>query len=121
MANAVEDKSLDFAERIVKLYCYLKDVKKEKIMSLQLLRSGTSIGANIAEALEAQSDSDFIAKLYISLKECSETRYWLKLLARTSFLSESEYNSIFKDSSELYALLTSIIKSKKSNSEKKKI
>ncbi len=84
-------------------------------MSKQLLRCGTSIGANIAEAQEAQSDSDFLAKLYISLKETSETNYWPKLLYRTNYLNQEEYDSIHSDSSELKALLTSIIKSKKTN------
>lgn len=118
--NIIVDKSEDFAVRIVKLYKLLQMERKEFIMSKQLIRCGTSIGANIAEAQEAQSDTDFIAKLYISLKECSETRYWLKLLCRTEYLSENEYSSIQNDASELNALLVSIIKSKKQNIGKAK-
>ncbi|MBP3298831.1 MAG: four helix bundle protein [Muribaculaceae bacterium] len=113
--NIIVNKSEDFAVRIVNLNKILRGQRDEYIMSKQLIRCGTSIGANIAEAQEAQSDTDFIAKLYISLKECSETRYWLKLLYRTEYLSENEYHSICNDASELKALLTAIIKSKKQN------
>ncbi len=113
--NIIVCKSEDFAVRIVRLYRILQSEKHEYVISKQLLRCGTSIGANIAEAQEAQSDTDFIAKLYISLKECSETCYWLRLLHRTDYLSEAEYRSLHNDSSELKALLTAIIKSKKQN------
>lgn len=116
--NIIVDKSEDFAVRIVKLYKLLQSEREEFIMSKQLIRCGTSIGANIAEAQEAQSDTDFIAKLYISLKECSETRYWLRLLCRTGYLSENEYSYMQNDASELKALLTAIIKSKKQNLKK---
>lgn len=116
--NIVVEKSEDFAVRIVKLYKLLQSERKEFIMSKQLIRCGTSIGANIAEAQEAQSDTDFIAKLYISLKGCSETLYWLRLLCRTGYLSENEYSSVQNDASELKALLTAIIKSKKTKLEK---
>lgn len=118
MANAIVDKSLDFAVRIVKLYSHLKDKKQEFVMSKQLLRCGTSIGANVAEAQEAQTTADFLSKLYIALKECSETRYWLKLLNKTEFLSSTEYDSMENDASQLYAILMSIIKSTKSNNSK---
>ncbi len=117
--NIIVCKSEDFAVRIVKLFRVMQSERQEYVMSKQLLRCGTSIGANIAEAQEAQSDSDFIAKLYISLKECSETCYWLRLLHRTDFLSEAEYRSLNQDSSELKALLTAIIKSKKQNMQSK--
>lgn len=117
--NIIVSKSEDFAVRIVKLYRVLQSERQEYVMSKQLLRCGTSIGANIAEAQEAQSDSDFIAKLYISLKECSETCYWIRLLHRTDYLSEAEYRSLNQDSSELKALLTAIIKSKKQNMQSK--
>ena len=113
--NIIVNKSEDFAVRIVNLSKILRADRNEYIMSKQLIRSGTSIGANIAEAQEAQSNTDFIAKLYISLKECSETKYWLKLLYRTEYLSETEYKSIHNDASELKALLTTIIKTKKHN------
>ncbi len=79
-------------------------------MSKQLLRSGTSIGANVAEAQKAQSHADFNAKMNIALKEASETSYWLRLLTRTDYISETEYKSIFSDVSELIALLTAICK-----------
>lgn len=118
MGNAIVDKSMDFAVRIVNLYNFLKENKHEYVMSKQLLRSGTSIGANISESQESQSTPDFVAKLYIALKECSETRYWLKLLAKTEFLTHQEYTSMENDATELYALLTSIIKSTKSNNSK---
>lgn len=116
--NVIVDKSEDFAVRIVRLYKLLQSERKEFIMSKQLIRCGTSIGVNIAEAQEAQSDTDFVAKLYISLKECSETRYWLRLLCRTEYISENEYSSILNDTTELKALLTAIIKSKKQNMKK---
>lgn len=116
MANAVVEKSEDFAVRIINLYKYLTADKREFVLSKQLLRSGTSIGANIAEAHNAQSNADFAAKLHISLKECAESRYWLRLLWRTEFLTDDEFNSIVTDANELYALLTVIIKRVKENS-----
>ena len=88
MENIVETKSFDFAVRIVNLYEYLTDIKKEYVLSKQLLRSGTSIGANVAEAEQAQSRPDFVSKMNIALKETSETKYWIKLLKATDFLSE---------------------------------
>lgn len=92
--NAVFEKSKRFAVRIVKLYKYLCDEKKEYILSKQVLRSGTSIGANISEALCSISKKEFLAKMYIAYKECSETKYWLELLYETDFLSKDEYDSI---------------------------
>ncbi len=109
------DKSKDFAIRIVKLYKYLCNDKREFVMSKQLLRSGTSIGANISEALYGISRNDFLSKIYISLKECSETKYWLELLYKTEYLSESEYISINSDCAELMKLLTSIVKTTQQN------
>ena len=109
--NVVLTKSLDFAVRIVRLYQYLCNEKKEYIMSKQLLRSGTSIGANAHEANEAVSRSDFLNKMYISLKECAETQYWLNLLHRTDYLNHTEYDSIQKDCRELRMILSSITKS----------
>lgn len=87
-------------------------------MSKQIMRSGTSIGANITEALDAQSSLDFVSKLSIALKECKETRYWLILLFKTDFLNKSEYESLDHDASEINALLVSIIKSKKRNMQR---
>ena len=108
--NIIEEKSFDFAVRIVKLYQYLTDNKKEYVMSKQLLRCGTSIGANIAESQKAQTRPDFNSKLNIALKEANETYYWLKLLFRTEYLTEKEYESLSKDINEIVALLVSICK-----------
>ena len=108
--NVVADKSFDFAVRIVNLYKYLCTEKKEFVLSKQLLRSGTSIGANISEALQGQSKRDFLMKMNISLKETSETKYWLRLLRATNYLSEKEQHSVFEDCIELEKLLTAIMK-----------
>lgn len=96
--------------RIVKVYEYLCSEKKEYTMSKQLLRSGTSIGANIAESQQAQSRPDFIAKRNIALKEAVETNYWLRLLYATNFLSNAEFSSIMDDCREIEKLLTAILK-----------
>ena len=104
------DKSKEFAIRIVNLYKYLCSEKHEFIMSKQLLRCGTSIGANLSEAMYGISRNDFIAKVFISLKETAETEYWLELLNKTGFLSDAEYVSIDNDCKELIRLLTSIAK-----------
>lgn len=111
--NIIEIKSKKFAIRIVRLYQYLCNDKKEYVLSKQLLRSGTSIGANVKEALNGQSKADFIAKLNISLKEAGETEYWLELLHETDYLSDKEFESIIFDCKELLKLLVSIIKSTK--------
>lgn len=108
--SIVFDKSKEFSIRIIRLYKYLCDEKKEFILSKQLLRSGTSIGANIAEANCAFSKKDFLAKMYISFKECAETIYWLELLYKTDYLSENEFNSINSDCAEIQKLLSSITK-----------
>ncbi len=108
--NVVLKKSLDFAVRIVKLCQYLCDEKKEYVMSKQLLRSGTSIGANAHEANDGISRNDFLSKMYIALKECSETQYWLTLLHRTGYLNDPEYDSVQKDCAELRQILSSITK-----------
>lgn len=116
------DKSKLFAFRIIKLYKHLTDGAKyqtcESILSAQVLRSGTSIGANIHEARRAQSTADFIAKLYISLKEADETGYWLELLHNAGAITDKEFESINTDCEELLKLLTTIIKStqKRNNS-----
>jgi four helix bundle protein len=111
--NVVKTKSYLFAVRIVNLYKFLTEEKKEFVMSKQLLRSGTSIGANVREAEQAESKADFIHKLSIALKEANETEYWLDLLQETKFLNNSEYISIQIDIKELLKLLTSIIKASK--------
>ncbi len=99
-----------FAIRIVRLYQFLTGEKKEYVLSNQILRSGTSIGANFAEALYGISSKDFLAKAYISLKECAETKYWLQLLYEGDYLTEREYSSIDYDCTELLRLLTAITK-----------
>ena len=114
--NVVKDKSYKFAVRIVGLYKYLANEKKEYVLSRQVLRSGTSIGANIKEAIQAESRADFIHKMAIALKEASETEYWLELLKETDFLNQEHYDSIQADCQELLRLLTSIVKSSKQNS-----
>lgn len=96
-SNPIAIKSKHFAVRIVKLYKHLSENKKEYILSKQLLRSGTSIEANITEALCGVSKKDFLAKMYIAFKECAETKYWLELLHETDYLSESEFQSINND------------------------
>ena len=114
--NVVNQKSYAFSVRIVNLCRYLRQEKRELVLSKQLLRSGTSIGANLWEARYAQSTADFISKLTISLKEASETSYWLSLLFDTGYLTKKEYISIADDCDELLKLLTSIIKSIKDKS-----
>ncbi len=111
--SLILDKSNDFAIRVVKLYQYLCDKKNEPIMSKQLLRAGTSVGANLHEAQYAQSKADFISKNSIALKEAAETGYWLNLLHKTNYLSAAEFNSMNNDCKELIKILTSIIKSLK--------
>ena len=108
--NTAKYKSKKFALRIVKLYKYMCDDKREFIMSKQILRSGTSIGANLAEAECAISKKDFLAKVYISLKECAETKYWLELFFEAEYLTESEYNSLNSDCEELRKMLSSTTK-----------
>ena len=115
MANVVMEKGLDFAVRCVKLYNYLREERHEYVLSKQMVRSGTSIGANISESQGAQSSPDFIAKLHISLKEARETGYWLLVLFRADYITQAEYDSINNDLGELIALLTSILKSTKVN------
>ncbi len=119
MANSITmDKSMDFSIRIVKLYQYLRKQKREYVMSKQLLRCGTSIGANLTEAKYGISRKDFLAKVSISLKECAETNYWLELLNRTGFLNDNEYKSIHDDCTELIKLLASTMKATRQNDSK---
>jgi four helix bundle protein len=110
MDRAIQNKSFRFAVRIVNLCKVLRSSRKEFILSNQLLRSGTSIGANISEAQQAQSRADFTSKLNIALKEATETEYWLRLLAATDYLNDSELNSIVQDCDELIKILVSSIK-----------
>lgn len=111
--NLIVDKSKAFALRIIRLRQYLCSEKKEFVMSKQLLRSGTSIGANVKEAIRGQSKADFVSKMNISLKEASETEYWLELLHESNYLSDEQFNSIYMDCVELLKLLTAIINSSK--------
>lgn len=115
MEIIIENKSFDFAVRIVKLYKYLSFEKREHILSKQLLKSGTSIGANVAEAQKAQTGPDFNTKMCIALKEANETYYWLKLLYKTSYLTETEFYSMESDVKEVIAILTSICKKTNNN------
>ena len=113
MENIIADKSFRFAIRIVNLYKHLCHTQREFILSKQLLRAGTSIGANVAESQQAQSRADFISKLSIALKETSETKYWLRLLEATDYLTDKEVHSIYSDCIELEKLLVTILKSTK--------
>jgi len=113
--NIVKNKSFAFAVRIVKLYQFLVDSKKEFVLSKQLLRSGTSVGAMVREAEHAESKPDFIHKMAIAQKEINETIYWLELLAETNFLTKDQFDSMNSDAKELIRLVTRILKSTKSN------
>ena len=113
--NVVLDKSFDFAVRIVNLYKHLRYTIDERVLSTQVLKSGTSIGANIREALRSSSRKDFVAKMNISLKEAYETEYWLELLYRTEYISKKEYDSIFPQCRELTNILSQIILTTKAN------
>lgn len=108
----IYEKAFKFSKRIIKLYKYLNENKKEYILSKQLLRSGTSIGANIKEARYAESTKDFIHKLQISLKEASESEYWLELL-KNEYLTEEEAESLLNDLKEIIKLLVTSIKKSK--------
>lgn len=113
--NVLENKSLLFALRIINAYKYITQDKQEYILSKQLLRSGTSVGAMIKEAEFAESKMDFIHKLNVALKEANETRYWLMLLKGAEYISVSAYESIEEDCNELIRLLVSIIKTSRQN------
>ena len=114
--NVLKDKSFKFAVRIVNLYKYLCDEKKEFVLSKQILRSGTSVGAIIREAEHSESKMDFIHKLAIAQKESNETVYWLELLKETEYISINEFESINPNAIEILKLITSIIKTTKQNS-----
>ncbi len=115
MSSPVRDKSFRFALRVVRLYRYLKDEKKEYVLSKQVLRSGTAIGALVRESQYVESTADFIHKLSIALKEANETDYWIELLYQSDYLEEKSYQSIHADIEELLKLLTAIIKTTKEN------
>lgn len=107
--NSIKIKSFSFAFRIVKLYQYLKSEKNEYVLSKQLLRSGTAVGALVREAEHAESTADFIHKLAIAQKEANETEYWLELIFQSEYLEKAQYNSIILDIQELNKILASII------------
>jgi four helix bundle protein len=107
--NVIYTLSKKFALRIIRLYSYLINEKKEYVMSKQLYRCGTSVGANIAESLFAQSDADYISKLKIALKEASETKYWLELLFESGYLSQAEFDSISNDINTILGTTVNII------------
>ena len=113
MEKAIQEKSFDFSVRIVNLCRYLREEQREFVLTKQLLRSGTSVGANVAEAQQAQSRQDFVHKSNIALKEAYETNYWLRLLHATGYLTNKEYESIITDCKELEKLLIAIVKTAK--------
>lgn len=106
--NLIQKKSYEFALRIVKLYIYLSEKKKEFVLSKQILKSGTSIGANVEEALGAQSKADFICKLAIAYKEARETHYWIRILRDSNFINEKEAASIVKDIEQILRIIAKI-------------
>ena len=110
--NIIVTKSRDFAVKIIRLYQFLSSEKKEYVLSKQILRSGTSIGANIKEAIRGQSKADFYAKLNISLKESSETEYWLDLLHETKYINDDLFQVMRSDNTELSKILTAILKTR---------
>ena len=111
--NAIVAKSKNFALRTIKLYQYLSAEKKEFVLSKQVLRSGTSIGANVKEAIRGQSKADFYAKMNIALKEASETEYWLELLHESDYIDKAAFENIYADCQEILKLLVSITKTQK--------
>ncbi|MEJ7823423.1 MAG: four helix bundle protein [Chitinophagaceae bacterium] len=116
--NVIVDKSFLFAIKIVNQYKILCEVKREFVLSKQMLRSGTSIGANVREAHNGESKNDFIHKMAIAQKEAAEVLYWAELLYKTEYLSNEEYNSLYKDATELIKIIKSIIISTKQNVSK---
>lgn len=113
--NIIKDKSFAFAVRIVKLYQYLVSDKKEYVLSKQLLRSGTSVGAMVREAEHAETKKDFVHKMAIAQKEINESIYWLELLQKTNFLTIEQFESLNTDATEIIKLITTIIKTTKAN------
>ncbi len=114
-SNIIKEKTMAFAIRIANLYKFLCTDKKEFVLSKQILRSGTSIGANVREAEHAQSRTDFIHKMSIALKEANETEYWLELLYKADYINIEQFNSINSDSIEINKILISIIRTTKDN------
>ena len=113
--NAIVEKSFEFAVRIVNLYKFLSKEHKEYVLSKQLLRCGTSIGANVTEAQRGQSKADFTSKMSIALKEANETQYWLKLLFRTEYMTKKQYDSLNEDIQEIISILMAICRTANNN------
>lgn len=113
--SVIKDESFCFAIRVVKLYKHLSEIKKEFVMSKQILKIGTVVGALVREAQYAENKADFVLKLAIAQKECDETLYWLELLFETQYLSQSEYESLSNDASELLKMIRSVILTTKKN------
>jgi len=116
--SIVRQKSFAFAVRIVNLFCYLTDEKKDFILSKQLIRSGTGIGANVSEALKGASKKDFANKMNIALKEANESQYWLELLHATEYIDDIQYQSIKTDCDEIVKILVAIVKTANKTDEK---
>lgn len=116
--NLILAKSKAFALRVIQLYQYLCETKKEYILSKQVLRSGTSIGANAKEAAHAQSKADFYAKMYIDYKEANETEYWLELLHESGYIEKDAFDSIYSDCKEIIKILAAITKTQKQSTQK---
>jgi four helix bundle protein len=119
--NLIQSKTYSFAVRIVKLYKILSSEQREFILSKQLLRSGTSIGANVEEGIAAQSRKDFISKFSVALKEAKATHYWLRLLKDCDYLNDKSFNSIIADCNEIIVVLTKILKTTRENDKANKI
>ena len=113
--SVIAEKTVDFAVRIVKFYKYLCDEKNEYVLSKQILRSGTSIGANVRESKNAQSKADFISKLNIALKEADETQYWLEIMVKSDLIKENQVEALNKDLKEIIAMLVASIKTLRRN------
>lgn len=120
-SNPLKNKSFHFAIVIINLYKNLTEEKREYVLIKQLLRSGTSIGANIREAQNAQSDSDFVYKLYVSQKECDETLYWLELLKETNYISEESFAKLHQEANEILKMLKSSILTVKQRIQRSKL
>ena len=118
--NVITEKSKSFSLKIINIYKTLCEDKREFVLSKQLLRSGTSIGANITEANYAQSEADFLSKMHISLKEAAETSYWLDLLYQSNYIDKKDYDSLYPDCIEIIKILTSITKSLKDKLQQSK-
>jgi four helix bundle protein len=118
MENVIANKSYAFALRMIRLYQFLSEQKKEYVLSKHLLRSGTAIGAMVKESEHAQSKADFLNKMNVALKEANETEYWLMLLKDTQYINENEFDSINADCTEILRLLISIVKSTKTSLKK---